>query len=162
MIALFPELNSKRYHKHVICDDFTECQNRVGLKGNLALFFSKHNIDYVTASHYMDSNGKPLVCVFDEVYSKQLVSMSVPKGSFLLERMNEICMHAMEGGLLIYWWNEIKYLSTLSSAHKFNIPSSEYIKLSLNHLQSAFYFLFIGYVLALIIFIFEIMSQHKK
>ncbi|KAJ9578441.1 hypothetical protein L9F63_005361, partial [Diploptera punctata] len=159
MLALFPELNSKQYHKHIICDDFTECQDRVGLKGNLVLFFSRINMDYVSASRYMDGNGKSSVCIFDEVYSKQLVSMPVQKGSFLLERMNQVSMHAMEGGFLDHWWNEIKYMSTLTSANKFNTPSGEYIKLTLNHLQSAFYFLFIGCALSLITFIFEIMFQ---
>ncbi|PSN31682.1 Ionotropic receptor 214 [Blattella germanica] len=158
MFPLFPGLNSERYEKCLICDDFNKCQDRVALKGNLALLFSRFNMDYVTASRYMDAAGKSLVCIFEEVYSNQLVSFPVKRGFLLLERLNHMSRHAIEAGLLEQWWNEIKHSSTLDSAKDFE-SSSEYIKLTLNHLQSAFYFLFIGLAFSIIIFLFEFLYQ---
>jgi hypothetical protein len=109
----------------------------------------------------MDGDGKPLVCQFEGSYYRQYVVIPVPKGNPMLDSYNKVIRLVHQAGFIEKWWKDLKYTATLSSAKDFNLPAGEYIKLTLEHLQSAFYFLFLGYVFSVIFFISEIFCRHK-
>jgi hypothetical protein len=146
-VVLFhiPHLASQRYPHRIDCVTFEECQDRAAIKGDLAFVFSALNMEYVIAERYMDGNGKPLICKFDEVISNQIISMPVPKGLPMMGEFNGVIQAVIEAGLLEQWLKDIKYKATLTSAKDFVLPPGEYTKLTLEHLQSPFYFLFLGY-----------------
>jgi hypothetical protein len=89
--------------------------------------------------------------------------MFVPKGFPLKARYDEVLLFLMQAGLLNLWWENIKYAATLETAGDISLPSGEYIALTMEHLQSAFYFLFLGYAISVLSFLLEIMClRHKR
>jgi hypothetical protein len=87
--------------------------------------------------------------------------MPVPKGLPMLNEFNHIIQHIIEAGLLEQWLKNIKYTATLTSARDFGLSTEEYHKLTLEHLQSPFYFLFFGYALSVTTFIVELIFRWK-
>jgi hypothetical protein len=161
MVSILPELSDNRYRRKLRCDDVEVCQRRLAMEEDLALFFTKYNNEYMAALKYMDGEGKPLVCQFEGSYYRQYVVIPVPKGNPMLGAYNRVIGLVHQAGLIEKWWKDLKYTATLSSAKDFNLPAGEYIKLTLEHLQSAFYFLFLGYIGSIIFFISEICCRHK-
>ncbi|PSN36245.1 Ionotropic receptor 201 [Blattella germanica] len=163
VVSVLPGLGHKKYRRNrANCDDVTVCQDRMAFKGDLALLFSKYHLDYVIAAKYIDGNGNPLACKFDEVYCIQFVTFPVPKGMVMLHLFNGIIQHVKEAGLLSQWWKSIQYITTLKAALGIEEIDSEYIVLAVEHLQSAFYFLFLGYGFCLLTFIGELMRKSKN
>jgi hypothetical protein len=154
--TLMPDLRTKRYERHQICDDIEDCARRVVLKGDYAFLYSKISTDYMTALRYVDSNGHPILCHLDETFSRQYITVSVQRGSPMLTRYNDIIQRVIEGGFLDQWWREITFRATLLAARNFTIPVCDYTPLSMEHLQSAFYLLILGYVISLVSFLVEI------
>jgi hypothetical protein len=161
LLDIKPHLASKRYPRRILCVNFEQCPDTVAFKGDFAYVFSTLNTEYTIAKRYMDANGKPLICSFDEVISHELISIPVPKGLPMMDDLNKVIQDVIEAGLVEQWLKNIKYAATLSSARDFNPPPGEYTELSLQHLQSPFYFLFLGYALSVIAFIPELICRRK-
>ncbi|KAJ9579533.1 hypothetical protein L9F63_004792 [Diploptera punctata] len=161
IVSIVPGLSDRRYRHRDHCDDLQGCRDRLAFKSDFALFFSRYNMEYLAAAKYMAADGKSLVCKFDEVYCNQLTIMPVPTGLILLERFNDIILHVLQSGLMEYWWRNLRYTATLELSMTISEPVGEYIKLTLEHLQSAFYLLFIGYIISVVIFISEIICSSK-
>ena len=156
-----PHLASKRYSRRIDCVTFEECQDRAALKGDLAYVFSSLNMAYVIAERYMDGNGKPLICKFDEVVSNQIISIPVQKGLPMMDEFNDVIQDVVEAGLLEQCLTDIKYKATLTAAKDFILPPGEYTKLTLEHLQSPFYFLFLGYAFSVVALIAEVLFHWR-
>jgi ionotropic kainate glutamate receptor 3/ionotropic kainate glutamate receptor 5 len=161
IVAHLPHLASKTYSRRVDCITFKECQDRTAFKGDFAFLFSALNMEYVIAERYTDGNGKPLICILDEVVTSQIISLPVTKGLPMLDEFNGIIQHVIEAGLLEQWLRDIKYTATLMSARDFGPVSREYTKLTLDNLQSPFYFLFFGHALSVITFLIELIFRRK-
>jgi hypothetical protein len=159
--SLIPRLQDELHQHYYLCEDITPCEDRMAFKGDMAFLFSKYGMEYFAASKYLDGDSKTLVCKFDEIYSIQLTTFPVPRGSQLLETFNKIIRHLREGGFNDKWWKDAQYSATLDLASNMNLPPGEYIKLTLQHLQSAFYFLFFGYFLSIFAFLSEIFCCRK-
>lgn len=158
--SLLPDLKAKRYERRQICDDIEVCARRAAMKGDYAILHSKICTDYIAAVRYVDSNGDPLFCQLDEVFSRQYITTSVQKGSPMLARYNDVIQRVVEGGILDQWWRELRFQATLSAARNFTVPVGDYVPLSMEHLQSAFYILILGYIIPTVTFLVEILS-HK-
>jgi ionotropic kainate glutamate receptor 3/ionotropic kainate glutamate receptor 5 len=161
VLSVIPGISDERYRRHDSCKDVTSCEDRMAFKGDMAFFFSKYNMEYLAAAKYVDGDGKTLVCKFDEIFCIQLGTFPVPKGSQFLETFNEIIMYLLQGGFKDQWWKEIQYAATLDLASNINLPPGEYIELTLEHLQSAFYFLVLGYILSIFAFVSELFCCRK-
>jgi hypothetical protein len=133
----------------------------MAFKGDMGFFFSKYNMEYLAAAKYVDGDGKNLVCKFDEIYCTQLGTFPVPRGSQFLETFNAVIINLLQGGFKEQWWKDIQYTATLDLASDFNLPPGEYIELTLEHLQSAFYFLFLGCIVSILTFISELLCCRK-
>ncbi|PSN50538.1 Ionotropic receptor 211 [Blattella germanica] len=160
--AVFHELDEGRYKGHISCNNFKECHERIALQRDLSLFFPTLPLEYIIFVKFLDSEGKPLICKLDEVYVNALVSFPVLKGYPMLFAHNNVIQRLSEGGILNLWWNNIKYSAALSSSRNREVVNSEYITLSLKHLQSAFYALFLGYLLSCFSFCVEYFYSKTK
>jgi ionotropic kainate glutamate receptor 3/ionotropic kainate glutamate receptor 5 len=161
VLSVIPDISDERYRRHDSCIDVTSCEDRMAFKGDMAFFFSKYNMEYFAAVKYVDGEGETLVCKFDEICCIQLGTFPVPRGSQFLEIFNKIIIRLLQGGFKEQWWKEIQFAATLDLASDFNLPPGEYIKLTLEHLQSAFYFLFLGYILSIVAFVSELSYCRK-
>lgn len=161
VLSVIPGVTDGRYRRHDSCYDVTVCQDRMAFVGDMAFFFSKYNMEYFIAAKYVDGDSNDLVCKFDEIYCIQLAILPVPKGSQFLEIFNEIIIYLQQSGIREYWWKDIQYIATLDLASEISLPPGEYIKLTLEHLQSAFYFLFLGIIISIVAFLSEIFCRRK-
>ncbi|PSN36244.1 Ionotropic receptor 202 [Blattella germanica] len=148
------------YPKMQFCSTLAECYEGVAYHDR-AFCFSEVATDYQISVKYINADGKGIICKFDEIISSQLITFPVMKGFPKLREFDVIIQNILEAGLVNKWFNDIKYLSILALAKTFNLPPGEYVKLSINHLQSAFYFLGIGYILSVLAFIAEIILSKK-
>jgi hypothetical protein len=113
---------------------------------------------FVNRSH--DTNSNLLCKIEDGIVERGAIVMVLPKGSFLLDHINDIILRVVEGGIFGEWVKMTDYMLMLKT--KVSIPrglSDEYYELSLEHLQSTFYLLQSGCCLSLLIFVIEIASK---
>ncbi|XP_069674774.1 glutamate receptor ionotropic, kainate glr-3-like [Periplaneta americana] len=147
--------SKQRYPHRTNCPSLKDCLDSVAFKADYAFAFSAVCTDYQISVKYMEASGDPIICIFDEVICNQLITIPVMKGYPKKEHFNQVLRRVLEAGLTDKWFNDIKYMATLKLAKDFELPPGEYIKLSLKHLQSAFYFLIIGYICSICTFIVE-------
>jgi hypothetical protein len=68
----------------------------------------------------------------------------------------------MQAGLVNFRWEQLKYTATLEKAGDYILSPGEYIALTMEHLQSAFYFLLLGNVITLVSFLVELSCQYSQ
>jgi Ligand-gated ion channel. len=156
------DLTSSRYPDVQTCYTVKPCLDRVAFKGDFAFVFSTVLTDYQISVYYMDGDGKPIMCLIKDLVCFHLIILPIMKGNPKLEIFNEAVLHLVEGGFVQQWYKLVKYHAVLMLAKTFSIPPGEYIKLSLKHLQSAFYFLLLGYVLSVVSFVSELCRGRSK
>ncbi|PSN41391.1 hypothetical protein C0J52_20335 [Blattella germanica] len=140
-VAVISGLVEDRYRHRVIFSTLQDCRVRFVTTNKFTFAFGAVTTEYQIAARFMDGDGNSRICHFDDVIANQLTSMTVRKGYPLLEHFNKVIR--LEAGLVEKWFKDFKYTATLNSAKEFNFPPGEYIKLSMEHLQSAFYFLYL-------------------
>ncbi|PSN38746.1 hypothetical protein C0J52_16959 [Blattella germanica] len=159
IVLVIPYLSTERYVRNVYCPIFKECFDRTAHHNDLAFVFSQLHMQYITAEQYVNGDGKALICHFDEVITNQIISIPVYKGFPLIDKFNLIILNAIEAGLMNQWLKRIVYTATLESARNFNLAPGDYIKLTTDHLQSAFYFLLLGYAISVTTFVGELLCK---
>jgi hypothetical protein len=155
----FPELNGTRYrHMNYTVDvDLA----RVA-EGTLAFLSSMFLMEYNIALKYKDAYDVPIICKINEDFATNLLTVYVPKGFLLKPKYDKVLLALLQAGLMNMWWEHIQYTDSREGARKFGSPPGEYIVLSLKHLQSAFYFLLIGYVMSVLLLLIEVSYHHHK
>jgi hypothetical protein len=153
-----------------ILNDHKECQRytcvdemkNVARFRNSAVLWNKYLIDYYTLEGLVDDNtGRPLLCkVPDGTVLITSDVMYVPNGSLLLDKINGIISRVTEAGLYNQWYDILNNRLKVE-AQAIRIPSlaDEYCDLNMTHMQSAFYFLLLGYILSLTSFLVELSSK---
>jgi hypothetical protein len=122
-------------------------------EGTLAFLWSKFPVEYNVALKYKDADGVPSICKIKEDFAFSLVAMIVPKGFPLKPKYDSLLLALLQAGLVNWWVEQLKYTAPLEGARKFGSPPGEYIVLTLKHLQSAFFFLLIGYAMSVLLFL---------
>ncbi|PNF21457.1 hypothetical protein B7P43_G13529, partial [Cryptotermes secundus] len=153
--TVLPELTSSRYWRHTLCPDMSLCFRRLAYEGNFAVLCSRYSTEYDEGHKYIDSNGKSHLCHLKQTFSLQSVTMTVQKGSLLLEKFNAVISHVIEAGLMNLWWKDLKFLATLRADKVLEAPNSEYTAMTMEHFQSAFFVLAFGSLLAVLCFVWE-------
>jgi hypothetical protein len=125
-----------------------------------AVLWNNYLLEYYTMGGFFGSaTGRPLLCeVPDGTVLITHDVMYVPNGNPLLERVNEIISCALEAGLYSKWKEALKNKLKVE-ARAIHIASLEYCDLSMEHMESAFHILFLGYVLCIASFLVEIISN---
>jgi hypothetical protein len=129
---------------------------------NSAVLWNDYLIEYYTLKGLFDSaTGRPLLCkVPDGTVLITNDVIYVPHGNPLLDRTNEIIGRVLEAGLYSKWYASFKNRLKVE-ARVIRIPSlaNEYCNLNIEHMQSAFYMLFLGYMLSIASFWMELSSK---
>lgn len=108
-----------------------------------------------------DTNSNLLCEIEDGIVERGSIVMVLPKGSPLLDRINDIILHVVGGGIFGEWVKMTHHMRMLKT--EASIPhglSDEYYELSLEHLQSAFFLLQSGYCLSFLTFVIEAISKY--
>jgi hypothetical protein len=161
MFCLYPDLNGSRYTRLNNTVEVDLAQAQVA-EGTLAFLYAKFPVEYNIALKYKDAGGVPSICKIKEDFAFSLVAIHVPRGFPLKPKYDSLLLALLQAGLVNWWWERIKYAASLEGARKFGSPPGEYIILTLKHLQSAFFFLLIGYAMSVLFFLLELSFHHHK
>jgi hypothetical protein len=162
MIVLYPELKGTRYRRLNSTVEIDFAQSRVA-EGTSVFLYGMYPVEYNIALKYKDANGVPTICKVKDDFDFNLVVMHVPKGFPLKPKFDKVLLALLQAGLMNFWMEHIKYTSSLEGARKFGSPPGEYTALTLKHLQSAFYFLLMGYAMAVLLLLTELSyHRHKR
>jgi hypothetical protein len=110
-----------------------------------------------------DENNRPLLCELEDGFIRAIdFTIAVTKRSPFLECINDVISHIVEGGILMYI--KKRGLEKAKVQTTFNSPTSvgEYIVFGVRHLLTAFYLLLLGYLLAVVCFVTEIIWHYFK
>ena len=161
IIPFYPDLRGTPYRHMNNTVDVDLAQARVA-QGTLAFLYSKFRVEYNIDLKYKDANGVPTICKIKDDFSSNLKTIHVPKGFPLKPKYDKVLLGLLQAGLVNFWWEQLKYMAFLEGARKFGSPPGEYIVLTMKHLQSAFYFLLIGYAMSGLLFLIELSYHHHK
>ncbi|PNF29448.1 hypothetical protein B7P43_G04558 [Cryptotermes secundus] len=147
--------NHRKCHRYTCVDEMMT----VARSRNSAVLWHDYLIEYYTLEGLFGSaTGRPLLCkVPDGTVLLTNDVMYVPQGNPLLDRINEIISRVFEAGLYSNWYASIKNKLKVE-ARAIRIPSlaNEYCDLNMEHMQSAFYILLLGYMLSIALFLVEL------
>jgi hypothetical protein len=161
IVLFYSVLNGTRFKDMSYTGDVDVAQARVA-EGTLAFLWSKFPVEYNIAFKYKNANGVPSICKIKDEFTFNLITMIVPKGFPLKPKYDQVLRALIQAGLIDWWWEHLKYTASLEGARKFGSPPGKYIVLTLKHLQSAFYFLLIGYAMSVLLLFIELSYHHHK
>jgi hypothetical protein len=148
------------------CYDVETCTQRVAQRGDFATISNDHRIRYLNTYKTLDNNGKFLLCTFGDNVILNFKTFYLPRGSPLLYPFNRAISAAVQAGLVEYWWESELVASRIKAASIRKISPLDYSVFVLTYLQSAFYLLCLGYGLASLVFVVELVcystSSHSK
>jgi hypothetical protein len=112
---------------------------------------------------WTDENNRPLICElqYGGVHTSGVVFV-VSQGSPLLEFVNKVISHIVEGGIFMHMKDLRLYKDKIFSKLDIPTPADTYYAISITQLQTAFYLLMLGYVLAVVCFVSEIMWHRYR
>lgn len=148
--------NLKR-KKQVINRDVLE---QVAYKRNIAKLERKRDIKVRLKTEFLDENGESLLHLVDECFTTFFIGLVVPKNSVYLPGFNDVIGRVFESGLTVKWYQDVEFSIYLERIFKIESRTRE-IVLTLSNISSAFCLLFIGLFIALLIFIWEILTIIK-
>lgn len=143
--------------KKVECDDADACYIWAKKYKNLSILTSDILYKFQSSQNLSFGTSINSLCQIDDgVVEHGPIVMVLAKGSFLLDRINNIICQVVEAGIFGEWVKMTNHIQMVKEKASFpGELSDEYYKLSLEHLQSAFYLLLFGYCLSFFIFITE-------
>jgi len=148
----------------VRCPDIGTSFNWAAVYQNVSFVFENLNIEiYRDIGKLRDKNNKRLLCVLEDggvvIIGNVLL---VRRESPLLELINDILVHMVESGiasLIRKWYFPKEKNLPMLNAFAFD---DTYTAFGVRHLQTAFYLLMLGYVLAFACFVIEIMWHRYR
>ena len=94
-----------------------------------------------------------VICFAEESLVTLALGAGLPLGSPLLNILNVHITRCVEGGLLESYWSKLTHEVNLKAAH---IVENDFMVFTLNHLSPVFISLLFGYIISVIIFVFEL------
>ncbi|PNF28759.1 hypothetical protein B7P43_G07002 [Cryptotermes secundus] len=157
LFTQFDFVDTRLYNRpRVACPNLLKCAERVLFDRDMATIFSRRCVNYVGIKNGVEENNKR-ICFLEHPSVSAYVSLFLPKGSLLLDRMNSVLSPYLEAGLLNRYWSHLTLEQILKSKNKFvNIDSEDFVPFSVSHLYPAFKVLLFGHLLSFILFLVEL------
>jgi hypothetical protein len=142
----------------VMCPDEGICLKWASQYRNISTLRSDFTAEYLrSVGSSTDENNRPLLCDLEDgvvVYFETV--MAVLKGNPLLEHINDVMDRIVEAGLFMQWkkmfFNYARVATKTASSYTL---ADTYLNITIKHMQSAFYLLLLGYGVALVSFVVE-------
>jgi hypothetical protein len=148
----------------VQCPDETTCFIWAAVYHNISTLATDFDIEiYRAGENWTDKNNRPLLCEMDGGVVRTFdFAITVSKGSVLLEFLNDVIGRLVEAGIFMHI--KKRSFDKLKIKAKLDIPNFDdtYFAINMRHVQAAFYFLMLGYVLAVVCFVSEIMWHRYR
>jgi hypothetical protein len=143
----------------LLCLDQVTCVEWASKYQSISVIMDSNIKDALKSVGYLtDVNKRPLLCdLEDGIVATDDIVMATLKGHPLLEYINDAINHIVEVGLPIQWEKcLLDRIRRLSSTNVSYTVADTYVDIKVTHLQSTFYTLLLGYILAFVSFILEI------
>jgi hypothetical protein len=144
------------------CSDYKQCLSRVINKGDFATLRSEMFAEYLVKTT-MPRRINPL-CSLDSTFKIYMLTIYLPKESFLLDFMDRIISRIIESGIADKKVNDFKHMwryQTAPDADNDNAEDADesYFVFTTNHLTIAFCVLIFGYGSSFLMFLGELLSR---
>ncbi|KDR20525.1 hypothetical protein L798_05493 [Zootermopsis nevadensis] len=147
--------NKRILKSYIRCDskNIDVCLKRMAYKRNLAVAGGRIGIEFSAYTKYL-KNGKPLYVPFKDNIQQGHMVMYLTKNSVLRQRIDSIVLRLQHSGLVEKWVHDLrrKFGKHFNKAPRKN----GFCVLSLEHLEGAFYLLFLGLLTGLMTCFLEI------
>jgi hypothetical protein len=145
--------------KNFVCPNHTVCLTRLFTKGDITTMTLKIDAEYVLSHDVQGLSGSKVCSVNENILIVNTV-MSLTRGHPLFEKFDMIIRRCIETGLVDKYWSEMNFNISLKSVSQLRksddeMSSNIYFVFSLSHLKVTFVVLGFGYVLSVIVFLFE-------
>jgi hypothetical protein len=108
------------------------------------------------AGIWTDENNRPLICELEYGgVETSGIAFLVSQGSPLLEFINDVISHIVEGGIFLHIRNRELYKTELQIKYVSPTFADTYSATNITHLQMVFYLLLLGYAVAVACFVAE-------
>jgi len=150
--------------KAVRCPDLGTSLNWATVYQNISIVTGNLVIEFIrNMGKLTDENNKPLLCELEDggVGTLDMVLLVI-RGCPLLELINDIIDRMVESGILTHIKKRDFHKEKLLSKLDGFAFEDTYTIFGITHLQTAFYLLLMGYVLAFVCFVSEIMWHRYR
>jgi hypothetical protein len=151
-------------NRSVRCPDRGTSFNWAAVYQNMSFVLENLNIEICRhLGNLRDQNKRPLLCKLEGggVTNLDMVLL-VYRGSPLLELINDIIDLMVESGIISHIKKRDFHKEKILSMTDAFVFDDTYTAFGVRHLQTAFYLLMLGYVLAIVCFVTEIMCHRYR
>jgi hypothetical protein len=148
----------------VECPDVDTCSIWASIYQNIStILFDMHMGIFRRNEKLIDENNKPLLCELEDgVIRTFAFTISVRKRSYYFDFMNDVIDRIVEGGIFMHIKKNLFEKEEIQVEFNIHTSDDEYFIFGVSHLLTAFYLLMLGYVLAVVCFVIEILWHRYR
>jgi hypothetical protein len=152
-------VDSKIRSHTLSCYDDSTCFKWAAVYHNIStIIYDLDMENYRRMEGWTDENNRPLLCELEDGVVRTIyTAILVRKRSPFFEVMDKVVGRIVEGGIFMQIKKRGFVDENVETQFHLNISDVSYSAMNLRHLQTAFYFLMLGFVLAAVCFVTEIM-----
>jgi hypothetical protein len=155
------ETEASKLQRNVVnCSSYYVCFDWAKYQKNASILLADDSVEeYFADGDFVGENSKPLLCrIEDGVFFHYGLTMIMLHGDPLMRRVTEIIDRVVEAGLYNYW-NSLRMYSLKLNAQIIAIVHQldGYYSFNLNHMQTAFHLVLMGWCLSTLCFMFEVL-----
>jgi hypothetical protein len=139
----------------ITTENFSTCLSKLMRYRDRGCAFNKLSADWAARQEEYYVNGVPQLHVVGECLSWYVEAYEVSRESPFLPYFNMFISRAIESGLFQKWRAYVHSAATQKERYTFPAPNQRVI-LQLSHFQAAFFSLFIGFLVSILVFLWEI------
>jgi len=165
---LFPDISdpvdSAIVKDAVECPDEPKCFIWATKYHNISTILNDLNMGiYRGEKDCTDENNRPSLCELEDGVVRRIdFAILVRKRSPFFEFINDALSHIVEGGIVMYIKKRGFEKAEIQTEFNYPIYDDKFFVSGVSHLQTAFYLLMLGYVLAVACFVSEIMWHRYR
>jgi hypothetical protein len=146
------------------CLNVTTCFIWAAVHHNIStIIYDLEMETYLRREDWTDENNRPLLCELEDgVVRTTDLALLFRKGSPFFEVIDNVVGRIVEGEIFMQIKKRSFVKEHVKTKFDFNIFDDTYSTINIRHLQAAFYFLILGYVLAVVCFVTEIMWHRYR
>jgi hypothetical protein len=119
--------------------------------------------NYRRMEGWTDENNRPLLCELEDGVVRRIdLAIVVRKRSPFFEVIDNVVGRIVEGGIFMQIKKRSFVKENAQTKFDFHMFDDTYSAMNIRHLQMAFYFLMLGYVVAVVCFVTEIMWHRYR
>jgi hypothetical protein len=141
------------------CDNESMCFTWAAVHHNIStIMYDLEMENYRRREDWTDENNRPLLCELEDGVVRTMgLAIAVRKRSPFFQVMDNVVGRILEGGIFMQIKKRGFVKENVQTKIDFSMFDDTHSAMNIRHLQTAFYFLVLGYVLAVVCFVTEIM-----